>query len=289
MKIARLAYAICAIALLAGCSGNDASDSPGLETLPGTVSEPTSPTEGPPAPITVNTSPFNFTLTGCVGAETGFTWPPGTGPHPSVPPGWEPAFRLGDVVDLEMVSCERVAWGPFERGPVSMLFELHGQFNSPTECERGDWNRFRMLNSWWVDDVELAAFMQEELALNTTLGRLSHEVLTVGPIREVIWTWNIDGHDDSTVTFRDHQRGPFKSTYAHRIGWFDESRLFVMDMATSFQLDMGNIGHATGRMERPMMYSSYGISEYASRGTALDSYEATATIHPYEDFACGES
>src|SRR5436190_19001678 len=118
--------------ILAGCTG----DSPhSLESSSTTWSATNSTTmESHPVPQLNVTQPSGFELNGCEGIfATNYVEANYVDAQPPI--GWGPASSPIVSVTLEAQVCDRIATGPFERGPISIVYEFHRNGEVPPKCQ----------------------------------------------------------------------------------------------------------------------------------------------------------
>lgn len=142
------------------------------------------PVEEPPAAPDV----AGLELTDCVGWTVLAPAALGAGGSP-VPAGWESADPMHSV-RLEGVECQRVAAGPFERGPVRFVYDAHDRAAPPQAClpDDGSFEAFGVLGTLWIDDAALASFLADTYGMPTRAVPVLEQA-QAGSVPVRGWSW----------------------------------------------------------------------------------------------------
>lgn len=254
-----------ALALLAGCTGHSAS-------LP------------PAAPAT---SVNHIELSGCDGLVIALAGPAALYPG-SVPPGWESGEAV-TTVHVEAERCQRLSWGPFERGPIDILQEWHEGFAAPGTCS--DPSRYDldlMLQSIWFSDPEVAAYARDAHgmpALAATFGRAEQDL---GAVRRWTWSWSVPGHPESRVEFDEGPETNRTTEVVQRVFWPDGGGVGFLDESVSYEgKDLSRL--AAGTLQAPLLHGrAMPEPGFAAPATREAHASASATIARFRDTACLE-
>src|SRR5688572_20294684 len=109
-----------------------------LAVLAGCLHPGDAPGEAEPSPAQMPADAL--VLAGCHGwtAYRTYVAPGPAGPGGDLPPGWEAATAGSPFsVSIDAFRCDRVHIGPFERGPLRLLFESHSNAEFPAACASG--------------------------------------------------------------------------------------------------------------------------------------------------------
>lgn len=158
---------------------------------------------GPPPPATPaadGPAPLEGLVLGdCTGFSAAGPLMPSPVSPGGPPPGWDPKPGLA-AAGLLGFDCRRVALGPYERGPVRLLAEVHDDFEAPGACD-ADGSHFdgRVLASLLVDDDAIARELAQAHGMPVRQGAIAAPA--VGPDGLVHWTWTEPGRPASTLSF----------------------------------------------------------------------------------------
>ncbi len=293
-----MAFLAAAVLLLAGCAHPSTTVPTSSSRIP-MAAPSSSPTTASTSTMPPSTSIENASapavqdearivaFTNCRGMDSAFSFPGDTGPG-KAPGDWDQQTHAGSDVDLELYRCERVSWGPFERGPIQMVFETHNKFEIPPGCDEKPRNIMLALVALWIDDAELAAYV------NQTYGAATHFAAIQsagGPGAagqyHAEWSFASGGLAASTIQANDAEVLPGSSPIIERMVWSAGPKLFILNLEEQGTNSFGNTVVTPGEMRPPTLYSEAGVGEqYAGRGSAYNSVTLSATIDKYGDFAC---
>ena len=246
------------------------------------------PPPGPDVPLGDPASGQQPRLEGCSGFALDAQWP-GRHPRAHVPDGWD--AREGNTrVRLQGWACERLAWGPFERGPVRLVLETHNQQVAPAPCRGADrTTELEVLQSLWVDDAEVAAYLLAEgLPVQATGIEVRHEAVA-DDAAVVRWAWG-DGAADVQVPAPG---GSVPSpTLARRLFWDDGVRVSSLDVVAQWSVpgaaagpaDLAGRSAAVGEFAPPLLLADR--PSLPAPANAFDAAHWAATLRHHGDLRC---
>lgn len=169
----------------------------------------------------------------CQGIDGSYTFIGDTNPA-NPPPGWEqdiPFDGQGSNLIFEIMSCDRVSWGPFER-PLTILIETHSDMEPPQACREESvsgvmYGMIRM----WISDAEVASWANATFGLPTLVLEWNETLDTMSEIDTYVWTWSANGQTPSRVEFRTTSAlGTAEGQSPQRVAWTAGSRLWLADI-----------------------------------------------------------
>lgn len=262
-----LKFLVLGIAILAtGCVATERSAQTGPEAADGSLAR--------------------LLLSGC--SETGggrFDAPPLIVPA-EVPPGWEAEESPMNRFTVIFLSCERVQWGNFSRGPISLLFESHESFLAPSECRNGSYDIMNILNSITTDDSEVAAALRGELSLEAYVGNFSKmkDVALTGT-STMTFSWEIDGRQSwLRLNEIENPRNPVPRAY--RYAWAHSTGVWIMDFKLdAIQTDLEPLA-SLGQFESPMLLSASLVQPLIGIGQIDAEVFPEGHLQKFGDFSC---
>jgi hypothetical protein len=241
----------------AGCSQRASDGSGTTSQAPGTssgVSSTVTSTGSPPGPeLPGNRTIVDFFGTSCDGFVMILDGPNALYPGRPVADWGQNPNSPDNEMQHQVLRCERISWGPFERGPVYVIQEWQGNFDLPDSC-RGSNNGNRALESIWFSDPDIARFAHDAYGMNAYSGTFSSDVESIGTSLKWTWTWANGTNAASRVTVYDPALG-FNETipYLYRVYWGNGVGVSYMDYSFKFvHGQLGEIG-AEGTLPAPMM------------------------------------
>lgn len=227
--------------------------------------------------------------TDCLAFAATATGPAAIYPYPPEPPGWDgPGIPGFNQHYLHAAYCERVQWGPYERGPVFTLFELTSGFLGPESCVEGEYNRYSHLGTLWISDPEIAAYANKTLGIPVHVAEYELEDLVVGGLLQRTWQWGLKGQPKSELTMSELDGESYASTFGERIFWMNGTTISYLDLRQNYEVPTFQQYAAYGRMETPMVAASSGIHEYATGVDANINTDWRGTVRTFRDYACTE-
>jgi hypothetical protein len=178
-----------------------------------------------------------------------------------------------------------MATGPFERGPVRLLFDAHSRAAVPAACwtGRGTFADLRVLNSLWVDDPDIAAYLASAYGMPARFTAIADGVVDGAEgVRLHTWTWA-----GSSITLQEDGLLPEGRANASMLFWARGAG--VGSLALSYERTGSAVTGrpVQGTMEPPMLMAGMPGGQFV--GTALwygaASVEGIVTLHG--DGRCG--
>ncbi|MEA3190544.1 MAG: hypothetical protein QOD77_1126 [Thermoplasmata archaeon] len=243
----------------------------------GPSAAPTAPPEGPARPAPVP----GLVLGDCVGWHAFATVPAPL--HPGVrPDGWAPPAGADASVALLGLRCGRLALGPFERGPVWLLFESHTNAVVPAACadDREGATDLSVLASVWVDDAEVAGWlaavhgMPAAAAVFTDAGQA--------------WSWGPAGAAPSELQVLDGSAAPRDAEHGERFFWANGTGLGQLELRHERTGPTVPLA-AAGRMAPPMLLAQVADGRFAGPASWFPQDEASGAFQAYRDTLCLEA
>lgn len=232
-------------------------------------------------------------LTGCEGGGVNLNAPKAIMPG-SAPEGWQTnpdtnnPFPL-NAAHVELFQCDRISWGPFERGPLYIMTETHVNFTAPESCRQ---NRTFIdtviLESIWFSDAEVAAFANATFAMKAYFADFNSTFSPVGDVRHWTWTWALPGGQTSEISYYDSgQQINATENPVHREYWDNGPGVSYLEWS---QTDSYNIlnGVATGALHDPLLWGRSSPNPQYAAVTASREYDASASsnIARFADNQC---
>jgi hypothetical protein len=216
---------------------------------------------------------------------TRFTWPGESGPG-TPPSSWGPSNAVGSSVYLELFNCAHVSWGPFERGPIRFIFEMHDKGKLPETCAVSGAALIVNIERILVSDKDLSAYLHDSYGLPVEFSVIQTQTIVDTSGAHMAWSWNAKANTTSTL-----QSGSFPelegpaNTKERWIG-MNGTGLTVLDVQGSYTNSLQN-GIVRGQLAAPMLYASVVPSGlYAGVGDAATDYQASISITTYSDQQC---
>lgn len=274
-------------ALIGGCVADD-SDDPTIPSDGQTSSESSTGTpnqdEPPFIPSIPADLPLQLILDSCIAIETlrhvlsdvvGATPPPTWGPGPT------PATELR----IEIFDCERLSIGPFERGPVQFLVEIHDNRDPPETC-RGDYTSSEIITQVWVNDPELADYLRRDLGLPASSAAINRSTQQTGEIETFTWTFEREGSPMSRLETIKTRPSDTDARYLLRRFWVNEREgISYMDFEATYQRTNGEWPLATGTVADPFLHWP-GYTTFVGTANILDPSSVVAPIGRFSDLKC---
>lgn len=236
----------------------------------------------PITPVANNTLAFSE----CSAWQLAWTIPPAANPG-SRPSGWEPADEttlLGGI-DVSGYRCNRIAIGPFERGPIHFIIETHYGTTFPPECIRGGGYSAGIATTFWIDDEEIATYINATYGIPTLFAAIETVDEVAGGIERHTWSWAQAGQQQSTVTLAIHSVLPVSGEDAQRWFWAVGEGLVMLQ--TTFEVE-GTDGPTNGMFRPPMLMSEIAGGAYAGLGAWQFSGDGEGEFVLFRDRFCEE-
>lgn len=241
--------------ILAGCTGNSPSGEPPSSTATSSEDggEPIPP-DGNKENETVLPSAFSFT--DCQGVLFLFNWPKAYADEGTNPSGWPRKDDAINAPEYVAYECGRVAWGRFERGPVLVLLETHGEFEEPATCQDpGAYVVVRMIESIWLNDQEIVDFARNSYGLPVYYADIIQVVDSSLPVRQTVWSWSTPDGAPASISFPALGEGsPNAIDQTHRLFWPRGSAVGFMDLDMVHTGNVNDQPPTQGRLPEPFIY-----------------------------------
>lgn len=287
----RLLVAAWLALLLAGCLHASPGQHQASASSTSSARTPEPSTSTAPSPNPTVSFQGNLSLTDCQGIRVRFVWPANLAPTgDEVPPGWEAGGGTTSNYHVMLAHCGRVAVGPFERGPIDFLLEIHDRVNPPDPClnYNGDTYSALVMHSIWFNDQEVADYAKTQLAMPAHFGAFTFNSTDAPDFSVFKWTWQEPNGPISELTYSRADGPTGHSTPVDRVFWRDGKAASFMDWQMDDTQPLANSDTAVGWLRSPMLYAQSGNEFYSSSlATLIDPGGAyTGTIHRFGDLQC---
>lgn len=284
------------ILLLSGCTeGGQSKDDPSNQPAAGSdeTADPSNPTESSSKPGGGNSSipvPLNLRLTDCVGVAVRFIWPADSAPAGAeVPPGWETAEAMATDHLVQLTQCQRISVGPFERGPVNVLLELHDKIAPPEAClDFGgqDYSDVQVLRKIWVDDPEIVSYLTASAGMPALYGEFTFAPSPTGGTGVFTWDWGVPGQAHSTLAYSRVDTVPGGSASTARIFWHNGQAAFLMDLHEEEDRPAVSTLNAVAVLKAPMMHPLPEFGAASGIYSLVDAGAYEAALQTFGGMAC---
>jgi hypothetical protein len=206
------------------------------------------------------------------------------------PPGWTMDTVDDDRYFVLAAQCQKVFVGPFERGPVSIMFEAHGGITPPDACAKfnAGYDDAKILLSLWIDDEMVGQYLQETYHLPITVADFSVASTPLGDMEANEWTWSA-GDQQSTLA-GIHSGGQVGiSEFLDRLVWHDETTLYFLDLSEERELSFTPAPTASGLFSAPMKFAQGSVRPFTGAASVSKMGDLHGPIHQFKDFQCGDS
>jgi hypothetical protein len=198
-------------------------------------------------------------------------------------------------VETYLYSCNRVAWGPFERGPIYVMQEWHGYFTAPESCLTNHTGLVarRVLESIWFSDSQVADYAKSVYGMPAYFANFTSTALDVGgAASQYTWTWSTNGSAPSHVTYNEPQYPMNETvTLGYRLFWYSGIGVSYMDWYDTSDARSVSSFTPMGTFAPPMMWGSYGPTPdfVMPRGGNLEGKASLkSTIFRFGDTECNK-
>ena len=278
-----------AVAALAGCFGKETTpngDGPS-PTTPGETATDSSSTQ---PPVTIPLTPLHeLLMTNCIGWDAFRNYPAAVSPGTS-PEGWESATPDSIVTVLIFgFRCERVAIGPYERGPVHILLDTHGNAEVPEGCSanQNGITRFRVLQHFVTDDAEVAAYMQATYGVPVLTASFQESDQDVAAGALHTWMWAVEGQPPSTMTIVDYKQNENLPTVIERLFWQRGAGLVALEIEVEQKGAITNL-FANGTVQAPFLLAQDTAGIFVGQGDWRTDLNGHGVFTTYQDRLCKE-
>lgn len=184
--------------------------------------------------------------------------------------------------------CERVSVGPFERGPVHIIWDGHNNADFPADCLLNETGFLReyVLNVFLLDDAELATYLQQTYGLPAIYSKIQVDAPSSQAPRQLAWSWQ-SGQQTSEIHLIDDGSSS-ASTPGERMFWQRGTGIGRMDfLHHKFSPDTAN-RPGYGTLYPPMLQSDNPGGQFAGTVDYITT-DAQAVVSLYRDPLCKQA
>lgn len=213
---------------------------------------------------------------GLVGADPPESW--GGGPTP-----------LTDLW-INVHQCEKFSLDQFERGPVSILLETHGNRYPPEKCQ-GDYTTSEILTRIWFDDLELVEYVKAKYSMPAEFAEITvTNTTTAGASFHEATFATVDSPTSRFTEYRVVAGEVGNLGLAIRRFWENNhGGISFLDFTESFEAPNQVLSPVmTGEVYPPFLYTNLGTTTYTPIGGFYESGHLRGPIQQFGDLACTE-
>jgi hypothetical protein len=178
---------------------------------------------------------------------------------------------------------------------VNLLFDTHTHAEFPANCttssdSSGDRIVVGVLNSFWIDDAQVASYLNATFDLPVLTAQFKETDQTQGvPVGSHTWSWGITGQPSSQITVYDDGTSQPAFPKRDRIFWPSHGGIAALEfkydrLAPSGPTDQR---YVTGTLAPPMLLASLPGGQYAGPGNWFPQMkQADGTFTSYADAKC---
>ena len=222
-------------------------------------------------------------FTSCAGWQLTAIYPMAT--HPGhTPPEWAPGPEvLVGTVDAQGWTCERVKVGPFERGPVNVLFETHTKQRVTGACASANEVTFvQQLERLWIDDPEVGAFLSRHHGMPVQVADFHVVRDEADGVTRLAWTWDNAGGPSSAQAYDAGERAA-EPALPLRLFWQGAAGASSLDLRFTVQGPAQGDRLAFGSFSAPMLLADRPL--VASPGQVLEG-DFSGQLREFGDMSC---
>jgi hypothetical protein len=194
-------------------------------------------------------------------------------------------------VAVNIVFCERINFGQFERGPITILTEVHDNYSAAGECMNGAFDSAWVLSQFWLDDQEIVSSLQA-LGMPAAVARFDWEIEeVVGGLEKWQITFSSDANAESELSVTEFGGNQSHFATVDRMFWENSAGgISLMDFGTDRSRNGENpVPIVQGKFESPFLFARFlGNPLVSARGQIDQTETITAPIQTFEDFLCEE-
>jgi hypothetical protein len=282
-------------AMLLGTSGcaeqaGEPSPSDGPRTTESTATATSSSTvTGVPVPVPADA----FDWSACSGLGLGLVMPTPLFDAPR-PRDWSASQDNSAVAGsllYAILTCERVSWGPFERGPVALMLEWHNDFEAPAKCAEGDFMGGMILSALWFDDADLASYARDQFGMPAQVAEIDYTISPTADLQTAHATWKLPGGELSEAFMHERLDFMFTDETNWRVFWDNGVGVSYFNIHLEYDTPQESLGVAYGTLAPPMLYgTNMPDSRFETAGQTdlmLDG-DVSAEISRFGDLQCGK-
>jgi hypothetical protein len=220
-------------------------------------------------------------LTDCAGVQV-FVRRAGPEPLGARPEGWPASEELRKVVGVRALRCERLALGPFERGPIHLAFDWHNDAQAPPGCGGEAGRPANVLATAWTDDADVAAHLRGRLGVPAFLTTFETDRSPAGAGEWRAWAWGPEDGRSTLSVLADAVRQEDHDRF--RAYWPAGDGVGRLTLDWGMALAVGE-RPAQGSLPPPML-----AGDFASLGgSGIDGFEAAGELDLFRDADCVEA
>src|ERR1051325_8497988 len=205
----RLVPTLVGVVVLAGCFSHPHAGSPlpsSSSSAPRTSSS--TMTSSPLPPPTNGTFLQKLALSQCTGFYAVTEGMPKAVAPGQAPSGWESTDPVNSVsvVFMDGYLCHRIHVGPYERGPIAMVWDAHDNADIPDACLQGTTGptHSQIFNVLLINDSQIATYLQQQYGLPAQYADIDVSAQSAAaPLVLRPWSWALPGQAASNFTLID--------------------------------------------------------------------------------------
>ncbi len=275
--------------VIAGCADSKPSGQPGTGTETGVPTGGGDPGNFTGSVVEPGTWDGSMSLDQCTGWEAFWAdLPASLVPAPNTPPGWEqndPTAQAGAAVLV--FQCQKIGLGPLQRGPVNLMIDWHYNADIPEKCVNHDgFASEGVLGRLYVDDPEVAAFLNKSVGMPTGLLQIRYTEEILGPLVLHKVHWSADGGEESFVQMvRDESSTTRANVY--QLYWPANDNLVRWKFNPDREEPRYTDRKGNGTFQQPMLMAS--INEnYVGTADWFTETSGPTYFTVFDDFGCEE-
>ena len=257
-------------------------------TLSGCTDPEPAPTDNEAPSPSANALPA-LEMHGCLDTGSSMNDPESRERQP-IPSGWRYNTFATPLVRYDILVCDRVAIGPYERGDVALLFETNYGPEASESCLNYTKNsRINLINGIWISDAELGEYLSSQLnhSVQTFTMTVEDERDSLPPQMHIFW--QIDGITRGDLEFYGTP-DDLETTTADRVVYAWETAdqgvgLWVMHVEDTDH--QGGIVAASGKISSPHWNPNPASDDWLGGASARTS-NTSSEIFQFEDSLCEE-
>lgn len=204
----------------------------------------------------------------------------------SPPEGWGPGPTPATEVFIELYDCARLSLGPFERGPIRFLMEVHDNREPPLACRDGDYTSSEVITQVAADDAEVVAYLVTRLGLPASLATIEPHSEPLQGADQLTWTFSLEGYPRSYLTGYQSQESDTTGTYDYRRFWTNQhGGISFMDFEETWRRAGSEAGVIHGEVREPFLHVP-GVESYLGTGYSVPESSVDAPIKEFGDMSC---
>jgi hypothetical protein len=212
----------------------------------------------------------------------------GRNPEWPRPPGWQDSNSLVWVWRLEIFVCDRLSFGPLERGPVTLGVESVDRYKPPEECEArvSDEGYSELVTTMFANDSEIADALTKALQIEVFYVDLQHNREQSASGVRSAWEGQVAGKPfalnlemmwaQHSVDFVSNPNMYIKT----------ENGFVALPFSIAGKTRLNQLATATGELNEPFVYPRHGTERVAGTSEFFDEVDFVAPIVDLTGEAC---